>query len=71
MELATLSSLKSIYQDSKECVLLLAVLSPTSIPCVEGAQLVQAIFEENKSEILAGAIVWTPMLQTDSLDAAI
>lgn len=31
----------------------------------------QAIFEENKSEILAGAIVWTPMLQTDSLDAAI
>lgn len=31
----------------------------------------QAIFEENKSEILAGAIVWTPMLQTDSLDAVI
>lgn len=31
----------------------------------------QAIFEENKGEILAGAIVWIPMLQTDSLDAAI
>jgi len=32
---------------------------------------VQAIFEENKSELLAGAIVWTPMLQTDSMDTAI
>ena len=31
----------------------------------------QTIFEENKSELLAGAILWTPMLQTDSLDAAI
>lgn len=31
----------------------------------------QAIFEDNKSELLAGAIVWTPMLQTDSLDDAI
>jgi hypothetical protein len=32
---------------------------------------VQAIFEENRSELLAGAIVWTPMLETDSLDTAI
>jgi hypothetical protein len=71
MQLPTISALKSIYQDSEECVLLLAALSPTCIPCVEGAQLVQAIFEENKSEILAGAIVWTPMLQTESPDAAI
>ena len=30
----------------------------------------QTIFEENKSELLAGAILWTPMLSTDSLDAA-
>lgn len=30
----------------------------------------QEIFEENKSEILHGGIVWTPMLATDSLDAA-
>ena len=33
--------------------------------------VLQSIFEENKSEILAGAIVWTPMLQTDSVDTAI
>ena len=30
----------------------------------------QEIFEENESEILYGAIIWTPMLVTDSLDAA-
>jgi hypothetical protein len=32
---------------------------------------VQAIFEENNSELLAGAIVWTPMLQTDTLESAV
>jgi hypothetical protein len=31
---------------------------------------VQEIFEENKSEMLQGAIFWTPMLATDSLDSA-
>jgi hypothetical protein len=31
---------------------------------------VQEIFEENKSEMLQGAIIWTPMLATDDLDAA-
>jgi hypothetical protein len=31
---------------------------------------VQEIFEENESKILYGAIIWTPMLVTDSLDAA-
>ena len=40
------------------------------MPCLRGAQLVQEIFEENESEILYGAIVWTPMLATDNLDAA-
>ena len=30
----------------------------------------QEIFEENESKILYGAIVWTPMLVTDSLDSA-
>jgi hypothetical protein len=40
------------------------------VPCLEGAQLVQEIFEENKSEILHGAIIWTPMIDTDSLEAA-
>lgn len=30
----------------------------------------QEIFEENRSEILYGAIVWTPMLATDNLGAA-
>jgi hypothetical protein len=37
--------------------------------CLEGAQLVQEIFEENKSEILYGAIIWTPMIDTDNLEA--
>jgi hypothetical protein len=32
---------------------------------------VQAIFEENNSELLAGAIVWIPMLTTDALESAI
>ena len=40
------------------------------MPCLEGTQLVQEIFEENKSEILYGAIIWTPMIDTDSLEAA-
>jgi hypothetical protein len=31
---------------------------------------VQEIFEKNESKILIGAIVWTPMLVTDNLDAA-
>jgi len=31
---------------------------------------VQEIFEENESEILYGAIIWTPILATDNLDAA-
>jgi hypothetical protein len=31
---------------------------------------VQEIFEENESKILYGAIIWTPMLVTDNLDAA-
>lgn len=30
----------------------------------------QEIFEENKSEMLQGAIIWTPMLAADNLDAA-
>ena len=30
----------------------------------------QEIFEENKSETLYAAIIWTPMLDTDSLEAA-
>jgi hypothetical protein len=31
---------------------------------------VQEIFEENESKLLYGAIIWTPMLPTDTLDAA-
>jgi len=31
---------------------------------------VQEIFEKNESKILHGAIIWTPMLVTDSLNAA-
>jgi hypothetical protein len=31
---------------------------------------VQEIFEKNESKMLSGAIVWTPMLVTDNLDAA-
>jgi len=31
---------------------------------------VQEIFEENKSKMLQGAIIWTLMLVTDSLNAA-
>lgn len=30
----------------------------------------QEIFEENKSELLYGAIVWMPMLATDNVNAA-
>ena len=30
----------------------------------------QEIFEENKSEMLCGAIIWTPMIDTDNLEAA-
>ena len=30
----------------------------------------QEIFEENGSKILEGAIIWTPMLEGDNLDAA-
>lgn len=30
----------------------------------------QEIFEENESNVLRGAIIWTPMLVTDSLHAA-
>ena len=30
----------------------------------------QEIFAENKSEMLQGAIIWTPMLATDNVDAA-
>jgi len=31
---------------------------------------VQEIFEENESNLLYGAIIWTPMLATDNLEAA-
>jgi hypothetical protein len=31
---------------------------------------VQEIFEENKSKMLQGAVIWTPMLVADSLNAA-
>jgi len=31
---------------------------------------VQEIFQENESKILCGAIIWTPMLVTDGLNAA-
>jgi len=31
---------------------------------------VQEIFEKNESKMLSGAIIWTPMLVTDTLDAA-
>ena len=41
------------------------------MPCLEAAQLVQDIFQENKSEKLRGAIIWTPMLPTDNLTLAI
>jgi hypothetical protein len=32
---------------------------------------VQEIFEDNESELLRGAIVWTPMLPADILESAI
>jgi len=32
---------------------------------------VQEIFEENRTEILYGAMVWTPMVSTDNLESAI
>jgi hypothetical protein len=32
--------------------------------------LVQEVFEENRSEVLQGAIIWTPMLASDSLEPA-
>ncbi len=70
METSTLALLKKIFQDSKRHVLFLAVVSPTGEPCLRGAQLVQEIFEENDSDKLYGAIVWTPMLETDDIDAA-
>ena len=31
----------------------------------------QEIFEENRSELLHGAIVWTPMLPADNLESAL
>lgn len=31
----------------------------------------QEIFEENRSKLLYGAIVWTPMLPADNLDSAL
>jgi hypothetical protein len=31
---------------------------------------VQEIFEENESKLLNGAMIWTPMLAADSIDAA-
>jgi hypothetical protein len=31
---------------------------------------VQEIFEKNESKMLSGAIIWSPMLVTDALDAA-
>src|SRR5574339_187067 len=40
------------------------------MPCLQGAQLVQVILEENKTETLRGLIVWIPMLDTDNLAAA-
>lgn len=41
------------------------------MPCIEGAQLVQQIFEANRSELLHGAIVWIPMLPADNLESAL
>src|SRR6266498_3280935 len=40
------------------------------MPCLRGAQLVQEIFEENKSENLRGVVVWIPMVETDNIDEA-
>ena len=31
----------------------------------------QEIFEENRSELIRGAIVWTPMLPADNLESAV
>jgi len=37
---------------------------------LRGAQLVQETFEEVESKMLHGAIIWTPMLANDGLNAA-
>ena len=41
------------------------------MPCLEGAQFVQEIFEDTESDLLRGAIVWTPMLPADNLEPAL
>ena len=65
-----ISRLKEEFNHSSEKVRVLAILSPTCDGCQRGRGVVAEMFDKQKSESLAGFVVWLPMKPKDSAKTA-
>lgn len=70
METVEAEALRTAFNEAKEEVRLIAVLSPTCPGCVRGHEVVRKIFEQHDTVRLKGFIVWLPMLAGDDAAAA-
>lgn len=65
-----ISKLKEEFNRASDKVRVLAILSPTCDACQRGRGVVAEMFDKQKSEKLAGFVVWLPMKPKDSAEAA-
>lgn len=61
-----ISKMKEEFNRSSEKVRVLAILSPTCDACQRGRGVVADMFDKQKSENLAGFVVWLPMKPKDT-----
>ena len=61
-----ISKLREEFNRSSEKVRVLAILSPTCDACQRGRGVVAEMFDKQKSENLAGFVVWLPMKPKDT-----
>jgi len=52
------------FNETSDSVKILAVLSPTCGPCLEGYELVKSQFKDRNRK-LTGFVIWLPMLEND------
>jgi len=64
------SELKKEFNRANDKVRVVAILSPTCDACQRGRGVIAEMFNQQKSEKLAGFVVWLPMKPRDSANTA-
>ncbi|MFQ5872091.1 MAG: hypothetical protein ACE5IB_08035 [Candidatus Geothermarchaeales archaeon] len=65
-----IDELREQFNQSRQGVRVLAILSPTCPPCLYGKEVVKELFDEFDSDSLRGFVVWIPMLSEDNVESA-